>query len=144
MTNAAEKQKPEVYIGQVPQDKVPLVWPQVEPLLARVVKPHTGFDLSSVLMQLQMGRLQLWVINDFQACAVTQIQERPIQRVLWCQFIAGDFMDDWLDMWEYVQAEFARMNGCGAVEFSGRPGWRKFNAKYKKYKPVLTTYRMEL
>lgn len=131
-------------IGGVPIPQIMAVWPKVEPLLRRVVIPTTGYDLGSVLTQLQMGYMQLWVIGDFQAVAVTQIQIRPLHKVLWSQFIAGDHADEWLDDWEVVQAEYARANDCVAVEFSGRPGWRKFQQKYREYKPVLTTYRKEL
>jgi len=134
----------ETPIGGVPADQIMRVWPKVVPLLRRVVKPHTGYDLDSVLTALQFAKLQLWVIGDFQAIAVTEIQERPIHKVLWCQFVVGDHVDDWLDDWEKVQAEFAKASGCVAVEFSGRKGWHKFQQKYRNYKPVMTTYRKEL
>lgn len=134
----------ETPIGGVPAEHVMTVWQRVVPLLRRVVKPHTGYDLDAVLFALQTARMQLWVIGDFQAVAVTEIQTRPLHNVLWCQFIAGDHIEDWLDDWERVQAEFARAHDCVAVEFSGRPGWRKFQDKYRKYKPVLTTYRKDV
>lgn len=131
-------------IGGVPADKVMAVWPRAAKLLKRVVKPHTGFDLDGLLTQIQLANYQLWVIGDFEAVAVTTIHDRPLHRVLWCQFIVGDNVEDWLDDWEKVQAEFAKAQDCVAVEFSGRPGWRKFQDKYRNYKPVLTTYRREL
>lgn len=146
MVAAAEKIFDEIDtpIGGVPPEQVMNVWHKVEPLLKRVVKPHTGYDLHTLLTLLQLSRMQLWVIGDFQAVAITEIQDRPIHRVLWCQFVVGDKVDDWLDDWERVQAEFAKANGCVAVEFSGRKGWHKFQNKYKNYKPVLVTYRKEL
>ena len=132
-------------IGGVPSTEVMSVWDKVEPLLRRVVKPHTGHSLDSVLLMLQMARWQLWVMGDFQAVAITEIQNRPLHKVLWCQFIAGDNVDDWLDDWEKVQTEYAKANDCAAVEWSGRRGWIKFKQKYGKiYKAVLTTYRKEL
>lgn len=146
MAAAAEKVFDEIEtpIGGVPPEAVMHVWERCVPLLRRVVKPHSGYDLDALLFELQMARMQLWVIGNFQAVAVTQIQVRPLHKVLWCQFIAGDNIEEWLDDWERVQAEFARANDCAAVEFSGRPGWRKFHNKYRKYRPVLTTYRKDL
>ena len=132
-------------IGGVPPVEVMHVWHKVEPLLRRVVKPHTGYSLESVLLKLQLAHWQLWVMGDFQAVAITEIQERPLHKVLWCQFIVGDDVDEWLDDWERVQTEFAKAHDCVAVEFSGRRGWAKFEKKYGKiYKAVLTTYRKDL
>lgn len=148
MSAAAEKifDEIETPIGGVPADMVMTVWHRVEPVLRRVVKPATGYDLDAVLNELQLGQMQLWVIGDFQAVAVTRIQERPRQRVLWCQFIAGDSIEDWLDDWVAVQTEFAKAHDCAAIEFSGRQGWHKYARKFRfrDYKPVLTTFRKEL
>ena len=134
-------------IGGVPPGYIMTVWDRVEPLLKRVVKPETGYAMEHVLNELQMAKLQLWVIEDFLAVVVTCIQERPLHRVLWVQFMAGDRMDEWLDDWITVQEEYARHNGCIAVEFSGRAGWHKKihrQNQHRAYKPVLTTFRKEL
>jgi len=131
-------------IGGVPAHLLMPVWPRTEALLKRVVKPETGYGLLDVLTNLQIGKWQLWIINDFQAAVITEIQNRPLHKVLWCQFIAGDDFDQWLSDWERVQAEFARSNDCVAVEFAGRRGWQKMQASYADYKPIRTIYRKEL
>lgn len=132
-------------IGGVPSHRIMDVWERVEPLFKRVVKPETGWSLRSLLTALQMGQFQLWVIGDFQAVVVTQVQDRPEQRVLWVQFIVGDDMQEWLDDWITVQEAFAREHDCAAVEFSGRKGWHKISEKqHEAYKPVLTIFRREL
>lgn len=134
----------ETPIGGVPADLVMRVWDKVTPILSRVVKPQTGYRLDDVLTRLQLAQWQLWVIGDFQAIAVTEIQVRPLHKVLWVQFIAGDRVDDWLEDWEAVLEAFAKANDCLAVEFNGRRGWHKFQHKFKDYKPVMTTYRREI
>ena len=134
----------ETPIGGVPAGAVMSVWERVEPILQRVVKRQTGFDLDSVLTKLQLAHWQLWVIGDFQAVAVTEIQARPLHNVLWVQFIAGDHVDDWLEDWEKVLEAFGTAHNCAAIEFNGRRGWGKFQHKFRDYKPVLTTYRREL
>lgn len=131
-------------IGGVPIEQIMSVWSKVEPLLQRVVKPQTGFDLMSVLTALQLGQMQLWVVGDFQGVVVTHVVHRPLQNVLWVQFLAGDHMDDWLDDWITVQEEAARHYNCEAIEFQGRKGWNKIHEKHRDYKPVLTTFRREL
>jgi hypothetical protein len=131
-------------IGGVQPDQLMSVWHKCVPLLRRVVKPHTGYDLDSLLTSLQLAQKQLWVIGDFQAVCVTEIQLRPAASVMWCQFIVGDDVKDWIDDWEKVIAEFGRAHDCVAVEFCGRPGWKAFQEKFKQYKPVLVTYRKEI
>lgn len=133
-----------VPIAPVPPTYLPRVWPRAEPLLAKVVKPETGYSLDTLLTELQMMKHQLWVIGDFEAVAVTTIQERPLHRVLWVQFIAGSGMDHWLGDWITVQEEFAKAEDCIAVEFSGRRGWNKVYKRHDGYKPVLTTFRKEI
>ena len=131
-------------IGGVMPNQVVAIWDRVEPLLARVVKPNTGYSLDSVLTALQLADMQLWVVGDFKGVVVTQIMVRPLHSVLWVQFIAGDHMKDWLGDWITVQEEFARHHGCAAIEFSGRKGWNKIHEQHREYKPVLTTFRREL
>ena len=134
----------ETPIGGVPPDMVMTVWDKWVPLLRRVVKPHTGYDLDSLLTALQLAKLQLWVIGDFKAVCVTEVQIRPLHPVMWCQFIVGDDVAEWIDDWEKVLAEFGRAHDCVAIEFSGRPGWKIFQERFRKYKPKLVTYRKEI
>jgi hypothetical protein len=131
-------------IGGVPSNRVLDVWERVEPMLARVVRPQTGYTLQSVLVDLQMAKSQLWIIGNFQTVVVTEIQQRPAERVLWVRFIAGSGMDEWLDDWVMVQEAYAQGNDCTAVEFSGRKGWNGINDRHPEYKAVLTTFRREL
>lgn len=134
----------ETPIGGVPADMVMRVWDKAADVLRRVVRQDTGYDLDAVLTRLQLAQWQLWVIGDFQAVGVTEVQVRPLHNVLWVQFIAGDSVEDWLEDWEKVLEAFAKAHGCKAVEFNGRRGWHKFQRKFRNYKPVMTTYRREI
>ena len=146
MVAAAEKVFDEIGtpIGGVPSHAVMAVWSKIEPMLKRVVRPQTGFDLLSVLNQLQLGYWQLWVVGDFEGVIVTNLDIRPKERVLWVRFMAGDNMNDWLDDWIVVQENYARHNGCTAIEFSGRKAWNRIHEQHREYKPILTTFRREL
>lgn len=130
-------------IGGVPPEHVIDVWERAEPVLARVVTPETGYSLETLLTELQMARMQLWVIGDFQAIVVTTIVPRPLHKILWLQFFVGDKMDEWLGDWVKVQDEFARFNNCVAVEACGRVGWDKA-AKPFGFERVFSVVRKEL
>ncbi len=132
-------------IGGVPAEMVVQVWDKVAPILARVVKPETGYAVDDVLTELQFARMQLWVIDDFKAVIVTTILQLPLRKTLWIQFVAGDDLDDWMDDWIVVQEGFARYNGCSVIECSGRSGWtKKLCNRYPGYKAVTTNYYKEL
>lgn len=122
----------------------PRIWPRVEGLMQRVIKPETGYTLESVLTDLQLCRFNLWVIGEYVGAAITQIESRPTQRVLWLQFIAGDHMRDWLDDFIEFIEQYAQDNDCAAIEFSGRKGWNKIGERHPEYKPMWTTFRREL
>lgn len=134
----------ETPIGGVPAAGLMQVWDRIEPLLKRVVRDESGYTIEQVLTELQFGRMQLWVIGDFQGIVVTQIKTPPVAPVLWVMFIAGDHMSEWLDDWKEVMEAFARHNGCKAVEFAGRKGWNKIQQHYPDYKPMWTIFRREL
>jgi hypothetical protein len=140
---SAAKQLESIEMGGVPSDGVMNVWPGVEPLLRRVVTPDTGQTLQSVLTSLLMAKMQLWVIGNFQGVVITEIQDRPAERVLFTLYLAGEDMKAWLDDWCDLQDEYARHNGCAAVEFNGRKGWNKIGESRPEWKSIRTVFRRE-
>lgn len=143
MGDAAEQQ-PQYPIGMVPIAMLSQVWHRAEPILQRAVHDVSGFDMPSVLNELRAGNMQLWVVGDFTAVVVTAIHNRPLHRVLWVQFLAGDHMDAWLKYLGDVLHAAAEGLQCKAVEFCGRKGWGKINKHYPEFKPVWTIYRSEI
>ena len=143
MSEAAKK-LPENVCGGVPADKIMQVWFKAEPLLKRVVTWETGHSLQSVLAKLQLGTMQLWIVNDFQAVIVTSINELPLYKVLWIQFTVGNDMNEWMDDCAVVIEAYAKHNQCVAIELSGRRGWEKIRKKFPGYKHVLSTFRKVL
>lgn len=132
------------YISGVHSDQVMQIWPRIERLFKRVILPETGDTPFSVLSDIQAQRKQLWVINDFQALAITSILDRPAGRILHAPYLVGDKMVEWLDDWIKVMEDFARAHNCEAVEFNGRRGWHKIREDYPEYKPMRTIFRREL
>jgi len=132
-------------IGGVQPHQLECVWEKIEPMLERVVTEDTGHTTGTVLKTLLSGLAQLWVIGDFEALMITEVLQRPLHRVLWVRYTAGDNMDDWIDDWITVAEEYAKESGCAAVEFCGRNGWNRYlSRRNKDYKPVLITCRKVL
>ena len=143
MSNAVKKPDA-LQVYAVPPEYLIIAWPDTERILQRVVKPDTGYALNDVLNELQLGTMQLWVIGDFKGVVVTTVNVKPLHKVLWVQFLAGDHMDDWLDEWIQTQEAYAKHNDCVAIEFNGRKGWSKMQKHHSDYKPVTTIYRRAL
>jgi len=131
-------------IFAVPTEHVALFWPRAEGLLRRVATRDSGYTLTSVMAELATGGLLLWSIRDFQAIACTKIVQRPTDKVLWVQFIAGDRMKEWVDDLVDVMETYAREYECTAIEACGRPGWKKLTSKFSAYKAPWTIYRRNL
>ncbi len=146
MSAQAERQDSETTpIGGVPVEYLVGIWPKVVPILERVVLPDTGYTLDSVLTELQLARWQLWVIDDFKGAVVTQILDRPAERVLWVHYMAGDDMLDWLEDWVTIQDEYAASVGCTSVEFlSPRKGWEKIQKRFPNYQQTYAVWRKRL
>ena len=123
---------------------IPHYLPQVTRMLRDYVKPSTGYDLPGVQEELLAGTMQAWVVNDFEAIAITAIQDRPVQKVLWAQFLIGQRMRDWLGDLGEILADYARHHSCKAVEFAGRKGWSKINTQFPEYHPQWIVFRREL
>jgi hypothetical protein len=141
----AETQQQATSVNGVSPANIVALWPQVAPILERVVSVETGYGLDHVLTELQLQKWQLWIIGEFRGVVVTAIQPRPAERVLWVQYMAGEGMADWLDDWAVVQDEYARLNECTAIEFqSSRAAWEKIGKRYPEYKTTYAIYRRTL
>ena len=133
-------------IGGVPHDKILDVWGKVEPMLKRAITPDTGFTAYHVLMELQSRQTQLWVIGDFDAVFTTKILSRPMDQVLWVQFMAGENLDQWYaDMIELLES-YAKAHYCAGIEWTGRMGWQRFFKTHKEhgFNGAMVTIRKDL
>lgn len=132
-------------IGGVAPEYVLSVWPKVEPILKRVIKPDSGYAPHHVLMEIQQRIAQLWIIGDFDAAVITKILVKPLHKVLFIPFMAGNGYEVWRDDWQALMEAYAIHNGCSAIEWSGRRGWKRLADSHGDgYKPMLITIRKEL
>lgn len=111
--------------------------------LLESVANRRGYTVEKILEPVLEMNAELWVVGQFDGVVVTQIIQRPLERILWVDWLAGENAKDWLPEWEEVQRNFAQKAGCTAVEFSGRLGWKKYQ-DVADFKPIATLYRQEL
>lgn len=113
---------------------VPLLWEAVAPVLAPAVARSDGaIALADVRQALDARAMQLWCVAIDGACRaaiVTELVNRPRQRVCVVLFVAGAELRRWLPAAMTTIGGWARANGCVALETFGRkglaralPGW---------------------
>lgn len=132
-------------IGGVMPEHLAAVLPRVQPLLEKVVWPHTGHTIESALRDIALGYTQLWVVGDFHSIFVTRIVPRPNDTVLWVEWMAGEKLKSWVgDMFSVCRA-FAEAHACSAIEFNGPAGvWERYEDEYPEFKNIAKVYRCEL
>lgn len=116
----------------------------LKPLLETVITPVTGHSVETVLGDLFSGFQQIFVIGDFKAIFVTQVQNRPLENVLWVHWMCGDDMPSWIHACIEAQEQIAAQCNCTAIEFNGRLGYKRMERFHGLYKPINTLYRREL
>ena len=99
---------------------------KAERMVARILdRMDTGYEVGDVLLQLQLGRMQLWVVDDWEAVAVTEISVWPQYKALTVVFLSGEGMKQWFpELMDTLEA-YAGEQGCRYVEAHGRRGWEK-------------------
>jgi hypothetical protein len=123
----------DLHISRVPSEFVDEIWERVEPFLKRGVDASRGrFDMPSLYKDIKAGNQQLWVIfkdDDNLVCSLTtQFMYYPLRVNMSVPFIGSDDTSfsnsDWVDMM-LVLMDFAKINGCSAVESVGRRAWAR-------------------
>lgn len=98
-------------------------------------------DMRWLLGQCQLGNAMFFDVE--QACAVAQVIPSGENRICMVLVVAGT-MDGVREI-EPMIVEYARENGCQAVQMIGRPGWeRVYNTVASGYRPIGTLYEKAL
>lgn len=112
------------------------VWPRcaehIAPALAHAGNTHT---LEHVRQAIEENRAQLWPVGEL-GTVVTEIEQMPSGLRICRLWLAGGKMAALIEA-EKVIAEWAKENGCDAVEITGRKGWRKVLPEYRHVADVL-------
>lgn len=110
----------------VPAKDVAEAWPVVVGELRRAIKRADGVMTEETVYEALLSRdMQLWTAwqdGELQAAAVTQIVSYPGKKVAAIPLIGGRKRNDWL-LFQPQFEEWARANGCDALEGYARPGW---------------------
>jgi hypothetical protein len=118
--------------------EVPAVWDRVRPLVEKAVEHADGrFGADDVLGWLKKGTLQLWIGE--QAIAITEVVNYAKSKRLVVQIVSGE-LEGVIDFIEPF-SEWAKEQGCEAMEASGRRGWERVLPGFER---VTTVYRMWL
>jgi len=113
--------------------ELPGNWPRVVPLLQKLIDrlPRTGMTIEALARDIQTGRKRVWIWNDFEAILLTTIAQQQNGR-LYCSlsWAAGaGFLDCGDDLLPPIE-EYAKTQGCFAVEIMGRKGWERLTKPY--------------
>lgn len=120
----------------VPSHCARRLWPAVEPLVARALSHADGrYGPADVLERLLEGDQQLWVWSSadgrVRATCVTEIVRYPLSKRCNLFLAAGEGMSAWIGALAAIE-EWARAQGCDAIDCQGRAGWERVLPGYVK------------
>ncbi len=126
------------------------VWDIVEPYISDALRKggdnkYSTLDIRNFIKSRDM---QLWITFDnsreLYACAVTQIISYPNEKRLLLVVVAGKDIQYWFDQHKLID-EWAKKQGCRAVEVYGRKGWERLHKQRNSgYEMIHTVLRRVL
>lgn len=123
------------------------VWEEVYPMLIKTLEyADNKYDIETIYKNLVEREMQLWLVfqsdNILIAYMITQIVQYPTHKRLSNLFVGGSRIFKWLKFLEDIK-NWAKSQGCTAIEGYGRPGWERILEKYG-YKKIHTVYKLEI
>jgi len=106
-------------------DEATALWPVIWPLLKPAAKrAQGGWSEAATKAAIEDGTAQLWASWDgkLEAVALTQIIHSGPNKLCAIPLLGGKSRDNWL-RYESDIAEWAKGQGCVALEGYARPGW---------------------
>lgn len=149
--------KPEVSMHGIKSNEIDIeimpgksIWDLIEPMVEEALeKGEDGkYSVLDVRNFIRAKDMQLWLMLDDTkevfGCAITQLISYPNGKRLVYFVVAGKDISLWFDNNQLIE-DWAKKNGCLAVEFYGRKGWERFTlSKEYGYEPIQTVYRKAL
>jgi hypothetical protein len=121
----------------VPSQNIDDIWEEVAPLIENAMEYSDGkMAVEDVYMAIKSNEYQLWLVPG--GAWVTRIVSYP-QSTRLEGIAAGGEWQDWLTHGQQV-IDWARLNGCDAVELIGRPGWGRKTG----FEEIHRTFRMRI
>ncbi len=119
---------------------IPYIWKYAAPHIERSLEYADGkYDLASVKELLDSRSAQLWLEMDelIESAAVTQIHVYPLKKVCTVMFAGGQNLEKFKTNIRRIE-EWAKAQGCDAVDVIGRKGWEKVLNGYKQIHTTLS------
>lgn len=114
-------------LRSLPREQVMQAWPDISPLLDRIVGKDSREDILDVAGSLLKGEYHaLIVVEDGKPLAVVIVQLNSYrhERVAHITYVAGNKLTDWIHYIDSV-CEWCKAQGFTSVEGTGRTGWEK-------------------
>ena len=128
----------------VPAAAIEPIWSRVAPILQRACARSDGrYAVEDIHAALACGDMQLWIaidpsqVNEIEAACATEIVNYPRERRCGLVFCAGQHPERWLHHLQTI-GDWAREQGCVAMEMQGRPGWERLLRDWQKTHVLLT------
>ena len=119
----------------IPAHLVDEVWDEVRPWIAAACKRSRGkFDENDIRIGLLERDDQLWIWRSPTAYAVgiTRILPYPKQKVCTIRIVTGRNRKEWEKECIAQMEQWAKAQGCAAMELQARPGWESALPDYDK------------
>ena len=135
---------------QIPKENIEEVWPIVVKDIADALARSNGYALADHIKKwILEEKMQLWILwslkdKQYYGTVVTEIIQRPLQRVLNIKIMTGTHREKWQHLVKEIE-DFAWFNNCDSMELVARPGWEKVLKRfgYKKSHVLLEKHNKE-
>jgi hypothetical protein len=140
-----------IQLVYIPNEKIDEAWHHVESNIADALARSSGYALASNFKEwIKEKKMQLWILWDkesehkYYGVVVTEIIQRPLQRVLNIKIMTGTHREKWQHLVKEIE-DFAWFNNCDSMELVARPGWEKVLKRfgYKKSHVLLEKHNKE-
>ena len=123
----------------VTSENINKIWPGVTVFLQKAIDAgNNRYTLESIYKGLINRDLQLWVATDgdILAACVTEIRVYPSATVCLLFLCGGHELKKWSEHVKIIE-NWAKNQGCDAMELIGRKGWVKVLSGYTETQTIL-------
>lgn len=129
----------------LPREHVMAAWPDIAPILTRIVGKDDREDLFDVAGALLKGEYHALIVVNAAApvaVCVVQINQHRGGKIAHIVYVAGNHLTGWLQFVDSI-ADWCKAQGCISVEGTGRIGWERLLAS-RGFARTSTTIRKRL
>lgn len=147
MTTTLEEAAQKFQVRGIPANLIDRFWPFAEPYIKRALDRAAGEFLAEDLKHFCKDReVQLWLVSEGEriiAAITTEIVNYPRRKHCRIITLAGSKAPEWTGLLDIILSEWAKQQGCQALEAYVRKGYVPVLAEYgfkHKYSMVLKEF----